>query len=83
MRPQGRNRLFKSCLAKAVRQFELVLHENMLERGNIIPYNFNMKLATKYHNPSKIDRVSFYNCHRVTSSLLILELSFRSLLQGR
>ena len=30
-----------------------------------------------------ISRVFFYNCHRVKSLLLSLELSFRSLLQGR
>ena len=32
---------------------------------------------------STIHRVIFYNSHRVKSSLLSLELSFRSLLQGR
>ena len=45
-------------------------------------------LEVNINNPGKItnydlSRVFFYNCHWVKSSLLSLELSFRSLLQGR
>ena len=49
-----------------------------LSSGPMIPKgNFGLELGGG-------ERKSiFYNCHRVKSSLLSLELSYRSLLQGR
>ena len=51
--------------------------ENKLLPGSEMKY-----LGYKKYN-CKITRVFFYNCHRVKSLLLSLELSFKSLLHGR
>ena len=62
-------------------------HISVVNICQIYAIRYNLRLAhlleidTDYeHIPS---RVFFYNSHRVKSSLLSLELSFRSLLQGR
>ena len=44
---------------------------------------FHLFKSKSLNNKNSASRVFFYNSHRVKSSLLILELSFRSLLQGR
>ena len=50
----------------------------------LLPRQNASKFKTSYWDYTKNQlRVFFYNSHRVKSSLLSIELSFRSLLQGR